>query len=390
MVGRRMLSKLTVKSVANLKRPGRHSDGYGLYLIVTPARTKNYAFLYRREGRSHEMGLGSVITTTLAQARQKAAQCRSLLAQGIDPLETRQTGVDARKNRHTFGECAGKLIAAKRASWRSQKHADQWVTSLARSCALIKERSIAEIDTAAVLQVLQPLWVRKPETALRLRGRIEAVLDYAKAQGWRTGENCARWKGHLENLLARRSKLAQSHHAAMDYAEVPQFIKELRAQETFASKAFAFLILTAARLSEVTGATWAEIDLAAAVWTIPATRMKAGRDHRVPLAQAALAILHGAAALRTASPLVFPGRSRGRPLSAEAFRALLPSATIHGFRSSFRDWCAERTTYPRELCEQALGHAIGNAAELAYRRTDWLERRRALMAEWAEFLYGPC
>jgi integrase len=176
----------------------------------------------------------------------------------------------------------------------------------------------------------------------------------------------------------------------MDYAEVPQFIKELRAQETFASKAFAFLILTAARLSEVTGATWAEIDLAAAVWTIPATRMKAGRDHRVPLAQAALAILHGAAALRTASPLVFPGRSRGRPLSAEAFRALLPSATIHGFRSSFRDWCAERTTYPRELCEQALGHAIGNAAELAYRRTDWLERRRALMAEWAEFLYGPC
>jgi hypothetical protein len=280
MVGRRVLSKLTVKTVANLKRPGRHSDGNGLYLIVTNAGTKSYAFLYRREGRSHETGLGSVITTSLADARQKAGQCRSLLAQGIDPLETRQTGVEARKNRHTFGECAGKLIAAKRASWRSQKHAEQWVTSLARPCALINE--LAEIDTAAVLQVLQPLWARTPETALRLRGRIEAVLDFAKAQGWRTGENCARWKGHLENILARRPKLAQSHHAAMAYLEVPQFMQKLRAQEALAAPAFQFLILTAARLSEVTGATWVEMDCEARVWTIPAGRMKAGREHRVP------------------------------------------------------------------------------------------------------------
>lgn len=285
------------------------------------------------------------------------------------------------------GECAGKLIAAKRASWRSQKHAEQWATSLARPCALINE--LAEIDTAAVLQVLQPLWARTPETALRLRGRIEAVLDFAKAQGWRTGENCARWKGHLENILARRPKLAQSHHAAMAYLEVPQFMQKLRAQEALAAPAFQFLILTAARLSEVTGATWVEMDCEARVWTIPAGRMKAGREHRVPLSHAAMEILQGAAELRTAAQLVFPGRSRGRPLSGEAFRVLLPSATLHGFRSSFRDWCAETTTFPREVCEQALAHAIGNEAELAYRRTDWLERRRALMEQWADFISSP-
>jgi integrase len=263
------------------------------------------------------------------------------------------------------------------------------VASLGRPCAWINERSVADIDTAAVLQVLQPQWSRTPETALRLRGRIEAVLDYAKAQGWRTGENCARWKGHLENLLARRPKLAQPHHAAMAYHDVPQFIKGLLGRETLASPALQFLILTAARLSEVTRATWAEIDWEAAVWTLPARRMKAGKEHRVPLAAAAIAILKHAAEFRSGD-LIFPGRGRGRPLSGEAFRALLPGITLHGFRSSFRDWCAETTDFPREICEQALAHTIGNAAELAYRRTDWLERRRALMVEWAEFLYGPC
>jgi integrase len=389
MVGRRVLAKLTVKAVANLKRPGRHLDGYGLYLIVTHAGTKSYAFLYRREGRSHEMGLGSAITTTLADARQKAAQCRSLLAQGIDPLETRQTRVEARKNRRTFGECAVKLIASKRSAWRSHKHCEQWVTSLARPCALINERAVADIDTAVVLQVLQPLWTRTPETASRLRARIEAVLDYARAQDWRTGENPARWKGHLDAILPRRPKLAQPNHAALAYQDVPQFIRELRTREALASPALQFLILTAARLSEVTGATWAEMDLEAAVWTIPAGRMKAGREHRVPLAKAVLAILQDAAALRTSTVLVFPGRSRGRHLSAPAFRALLPSATLHGFRSSFSTWASEQTNFPREVVEQSLAHTIGN---LAYRRTDWLERRRALMQQWADFLVParPC
>lgn len=325
------------------------------------------------------------MTTTLAQARQKAADCRAWIAQGLDPLEVRQTGVELRKNRRTFGECADKLIASKRAAWRSPKHAQEWVTSLGRPCAAIRGVPIAEIDTAAILQVLQPLWA-KTETAVRLRGRIEAVLDYAKAQGWRSGENCARWKGHLENLLPGRSNLARGHHAAMDYHALPKFMKVLRTHETGSVKACEFLILTATRLSEVTKAVWAEIDLAAAIWTIPAVRMKSGREHRVPLAPGALAILHDVAEYRTASPFIFPGYRRARPLSGAGFRTLLPAGTtIHGFRAAFSTWAAEQRSFAFEVREQALAHQTGNAASRAYDRSDLLAKRRALMTAWAEF-----
>lgn len=386
MVGRRVLAKLTFKSVANLKCPGRHSDGYGLYLIVTPARTKHYAFLYRREGRSHELGLGSVITTTLAQARQKAADCRALLAQGLDPLEARKSGAERRKNQRTFGECASQLIASKRASWRSHKYYEDWRTSLDRPCALINQLPVVAVDTAAVVQVLQPLWSTKRETATRLRGRIEATLDYAKAIGLRSGENPARWRGHLDVILSKRTNLARAHHSAMAYPEVPQFVQGLRAQDTLTLKALEWLILTAARLSEATGATWDEIDCDAAIWTIPAQRMKAGREHRIPLSIAAMGILRDAAEFCTSSQFIFPGRSRGRPLSGSGFRKVLPpGVTIHGFRSAFRDWCGNETNYPRELAEQSLAHAVGNAAEQAYRRGDALEKRRGLMQAWADF-----
>jgi integrase len=240
-----------------------------------------------------------------------------------------------------------------------------------------------------MLAVLQPLWAKTPETASRLRGRLELVLDFAKAQGWRTGENPARFKGHLENILPRRSKLARSHHAAMPYGELPAFIRGLRAHESIATHALEFLILTAARLGEVLGATWPEMDLEAAVWTIPASRMKAGQEHRVPLSPAAVAILKHAAECQF-SEFIFVGRSRSRPVSRSALRKVLPAnVTIHGFRSSFRDWAGNETNFPRELAEQSLAHRTGDATELAYRRGDALEKRRALMTAWANYLAAP-
>ena len=211
-----------------MAQPGRHADGANLFLVVDKSGAKRWVFFWMRQGRQREMGLGSLNGVTLAQARQKAADCSALLAQGLDPIEARKTGAELRKNQRTFADCASKLIASKRSAWRSQKHYEQWVTSLDRPCALIRDRYVADIDTAAVLQVLQPLWSKTPETALRIRGRIEAVLDYAKAQGWRTGENCARWKGHLEAILPKRQKLARGHHAAMSYPDLPAFIQLLR------------------------------------------------------------------------------------------------------------------------------------------------------------------
>jgi integrase len=240
--------------------------------------------------------------------------------------------------------------------------------------------------------VLQPLWGTTTETASRLRGRLELLLDFAKAQGWRTGENPARWKGHLENILPRRPKLAQSHYAAMPYRELPAFMRRLRGQESIATKALEFLILTAARLGEVLGATWSEMDFEGAVWIVPATRMKAGQEHRVPLAPAAVAILKHAAECQS-SEIVFVGRSRSRPVSGSALRKLMSAnVTIHGFRSSFRDWAGNETNFPRELAEQSLAHRTGDATELAYRRGDALEKRRALMTAWADFIVPnrPC
>jgi integrase len=286
--------------------------------------------------------------------------------------------------RKTFGQCADELIKSKRREWRSEIHAAQWRTTIDDYCGPILDKPVDAIDTQAVLGVLQPVWGRIPETASRLRGRIEAVLDYAKANGLRSGENPAAWRGHLALILPRRQKLSRGHHAAMPYADLPEFIAKLRDTESIYALALEFLVLTAARSGEVLGATWDEIDIDAQVWIIPASRMKAGREHRVPLSARAMAILERVAEIRTGA-LVFAGQRRRRPLSGAAIGALVTGATVHGFRSSFRDWAGEETSFPREIAEQALAHAAGDATERAYRRGDALEKRRALMESWANY-----
>jgi integrase len=296
-----------------------------------------------------------------------------------DPLAAKQAA------RKTFGQCADELIKSKRREWRSEVHAAQWSSTLNDYCGPIRDLAVDEIDTQAVLAVLQPLWSRIPETASRLRGRVEAVLDYAKAHGWRSGENPAAWRGHLALILPRRQKLTRGHHAAMPYADVPAFLATLREREAIAALALEFLILTAARAGEVLGARWAEFDLEGKVWTVPAARMKAGIEHRIPLSTSTMAIVARMAEIRSGD-LVFPGQRRGRPVSGMSLGRLCSGAgTVHGFRSAFRDWAGNETNFPREICEAALAHAVGSAVEQAYRRSDALERRRALMGAWASY-----
>jgi integrase len=321
---------------------------------------------------------------TLAEARELAFSYRSMLAKGIDPLEAKKAAQEAAAAHKTFGQCADELIKSKRREWRSEIHAAQWRTTINDYCGPILDKPVDTIDTAAVLSILQPVWNRIPETASRLRGRIEAVLDYGKANGLRSGENPAAWRGHLALILPKRQKLSRGHHQAMPYPDIPEFLGKLRDTESIHALALEFLVLTAARSGEVLSATWDEIDLDAQVWVIPASRMKAGREHRVPLSARAMAILDRMASIRTGD-LVFPGQRRRRPLSGAAMGALVTGATVHGFRSSFRDWAGEETSFPREIAEQALAHAAGDATERAYRRGDALEKRRALMEAWASF-----
>jgi len=384
----RQLKKLTARAVAALSKPGRHADGGNLYFTISKtgaAVSRRWTFMYVFAGRQREAGFGSAATLTLAEARDKAAEWRSLLAKGIDPLAAKKAAREAEATRKTFGECADALIKSKRREWRSAVHASQWRTTLNDYCGPILDKPVDAIDTQAVLGVLQPIWGRIPETASRLRGRIEAALDYAKAHGLRAGENPAAWRGHLALILPKRQKLSRNHHAAMNYAEVPAFIAELRERETIPAIALEFLILTSARSGEVLGATWDEIDQDAKIWTVAAARMKAGKVHRVPLSPRAMAITKRLAEIRTGA-LVFPGQRRGYPLSNPSLARLCRAGvTIHGFRSTFRDWCGEETNFPREIAEQALSHATGNAVEAAYRRGDSLEKRRKLMESWSAY-----
>jgi integrase len=280
-----------------------------------------------------------------------------------------------------------------RPSWRNGKHAAQWAMTLRDYAAPIRGLPISQVTTTDVLSILRPLWSEKPETASRLRGRVERVLDAAKAQGLRSGENPARWRGHLDQLLPKRQQLTRGHHAAMNYTELPLFMIDLQGREAVAASALEFAILTAARSGEVLGARFEEFDLDRAVWTVPAARMKAGREHRVPLAKRALEIVKSLHAIR-AGDYVFPGQKVGKPLSVMALEMVLrrmkvESATPHGFRSSFRDWSAECTTFPNEVCEAALAHVIGNKAEAAYRRGDLFDKRRKLMDGWAQYCETP-
>jgi integrase len=289
--------------------------------------------------------------------------------------------------------CADRFIEAMRPSWRNGKHAAQWEMTLREYAAPLRRLPVNKIATDDVLSVLKPLWNEKPETASRLRGRIERVLDAAKAQGLRSGENPARWRGHLDQLLPKRQRLTRGHHAAMGYAEVPVFVKDLRARQSTAARALEFALLTAARSGEVLGLRWLEIDLDRAVWTVPATRMKAGREHRVPLSRPALKVLK-AVCDGCDGEFVFPGQKPGKPLSVMALEMVLrhmkiEGVTVHGFRSAFRDWAAERTNFTNEVCEAALAHVIENKAEAAYRRGDLFDKRRKLMEAWASYCTAP-
>jgi integrase len=395
----RAINRLKDVTVRKAKKPGLLADGAGLYLRVGPTGSKAWVFRYRRDGRLHDVGLGPLHTVGLAEARQRAQEYRKLRLNGVDPLEARQAARSAAKldaaKAITFRACADQYIAAHKAGWRNLRHAAQWPSTLAEYVyPTFGELPVQAVDVGLVLKALEPIWSIKPETASRVRGRIECVLDWATARGYRRGENPARWRGHLENLLPKRSKLARvEHHAALSYAEVGAFVIALGEQGGMAARALEFLILTAARTGEVIGARWDEFNLPENVWTVPAERMKSGREHRVALSDAAAAILKGLAEIRQGA-FVFTGAKPARPLSASAMFALLRrmgrgDLTVHGFRSTFSDWCAERTAFPAEVREMALAHAVGDKVEAAYRRGDLFEKRRQLAEAWARFCAMP-
>jgi len=390
----RPIRKLSARAVVTIRKPGRHSDGGGLYLSVDATATssrRRWVFIFTRFGKTREMGLGSTQNVSLSRARQLADEARDLVAAGQDPIEVRRSARKAATAKKTFGEVADALIESKAVAWRNGKHRAQWVMTIRRYAASLLHRAVDEIDTKAVLAVLHPIWQTKPETASRVRGRIEAVLDAARALGYIPADraNPARWRGHLDALLPKRHRLSRGHHAAMDYAEVPGLMLRLQGRASLAARALELLILTAARSGEILGAKWSEIDLAAKVWTVPASRMKGARAHRVPLSPRALAILSELSVART-SEYVFPGATNEKPLSAMSLSMLLrrlglTDITVHGFRSSFRDWAGNETTFARELAEAALSHRVGDKAEQAYRRQDALERRRSLMDAWSSY-----
>jgi integrase len=382
----RHINRLSARAVATITKPGRHADGGNLYLAVSPNGGRSWVFMYRWHGKQTEIGLGSARDVPLARARVLASQARAKLAEDVNPRDARRSLAGGT----TFAECADRLIAAMRPSWRSDKHAKQWTLTLGTYCTPIRHLPVDKIATEDVLTVLRPLWNSKFETASRMRGRIERVLDAAKAQGLRTGlENPARWRGHLDQLLPKRQRLERNHLAAMPYAVVPALMRKLRTREGAAERALEFTILTVARSGEALGARWDEFDLDGALWTVPPVRIKAGREHRVPLSDRALQIVKAMHERRNGD-FVFPGTRPGKPLWGRALEMALlrmgvEGATVHGFRSAFRDWAAEQTSFPAEVAEMALAHAIMSRVEAAYRRGDLFDKRRTLMEAWAEY-----
>jgi len=393
------MGKLNPKQVENLAEPGTYEDGDGLRLVVKATGRKSWVLRYQLNGKRREMGLGSFPDVGLKAARLAAADQRKLLTAGTDPMAARDAGREALRASEraaaakaiTFKKAATDYIAAHRAGWKNAKHAQQWENTLATYAdPIIGHLPVSEVATAHVLEILQPIWTTKTETASRVRNRIELVLDAAKARGLRGGENPARWRGHLDKLLPKRAKVrAVEHHTALPWPELPVFMDELAKHDALSYAAIRLTILTACRTSEVLGATWDEVDLESHTWTIPAARMKAGKDHRVPLSDAAQKVLGGLPRIDD-SPYLFPGARQGRPLSNLAMlmglrRMGRGNLTMHGFRSTFRDWAAERTQYPREVCEMALAHKVAEGAEAAYWRGDIFEKRRALMVDWAQY-----
>jgi len=393
----RTLNRLSALQVTRAKRPGVLSDGGGLYLQVTRSLSKSWLFRYMRSGKKHGMGLGPLHTISLAEARVKALDCRRQLLEGVDPLDARRLQRKAARQALApslpFRECASKYIEAHRSSWKNAKHAAQWESTLAHyAYPIMGNMLVADIDTDEVMRVLEPIWTAKTETASRLRGRIESVLAWASVRRYRDGMNPARWKGHLDQLLAKPSKVQKIvHHPALPYGDAPAFMATLRTQEGLSAAALRLVILTASRTNEVIGAKRSEFDLTGGLWTIPSERMKAGREHRVPLSSDAVALVK---ALLDASSneIVFPGK-KDKPLSNMAMLVHLKrmgrdDLTVHGFRSTFKDWARETTHYPNEVSEAALAHVIGDQTEAAYARGDLFNKRVGLMQDWADYVAG--
>ena len=392
----RTRNKLTALKVRSLREPGRYSDGGNLYLYIGTNGARSWVFRYsdRVTGKVRDKGLGPAIDIDLARARERAAVCRLQLLEGGDPIgvaqERRQAARIEHAKRVTFGQCCEQYIAAHRAGWRNVKHAEQWGSTLRTYCALLWPLDVGAVDTGLVMRCLEPIWKEKTETASRLRGRIESVLAWATVRKFRTGDNPAQWRNHLDQLLPKRSKVQKvEHRPALPYADTAAFMVKLRQRQGLAARALELQILTACRPGEAAGAQWGEFDMDAAIWTIPGERMKAGKEHRIPLSPAALALLKS---LHRIDGNVLPG-IKGRPLTTAAGMQLLkdmqPGITAHGFRSTFRDWAAETTSHPREVIEAAMAHRLKDAAEAAYQRGDLLRRRAALMKDWAIYCGAP-
>ncbi len=392
----RQLNRLNPMQVQKQKKPGRYADGGNLYFLVGKDGSRRWVFIYRNRqtGKQREMGLGNLVSVPLKRARELAADYRLMIADGIDPLAERQA---EQVTIPSFTSCAAMFIRAHRRGWKNYKHRMQWITTLKTyAVPVMGAKLVDEITTEDILQILQPIWTGKTETAKRVQGRIENILDFAAARKWRDQSNPARWRGHLDMLLPKPGRVKTViHHPAMPHDELPAFMGELRGNDSLSSKALQWLILTATRTSETIRAQWDEIELKAGVWTIPANRMKTRQEHRVPLSEPLLQILEKLPQT-VGNPYLFPGTQYGKPLSNMAMLQLMRglgfgndcprgSYVPHGFRSSFRDWAGETTPFPRDVVEMALAHAIQNKVEAAYRRDDLFEKRRALMSAWANW-----
>jgi len=402
------LGKLTARAVETLKTAGRHSDGGGLYLHVKSSGGKSWTFISVANGKRKEIGLGPLASVPLIEARRKAQEAREAIARGVNPLAVLRPQEAAAIP--LFGKFADDWICELESGWRNPKHRDQWRVTLGtvpynlvkvridrkahaayvKALTALRAMPVDQIQTADILAVLRPIWLATPETASRLRGRLEAVLDAAKAKNHRTGDNPASWRGNLKSLLPKRDANSRGHHAAMNFEKLPEFMARLRARDSVTARCLEFLILTAARSGEALGARWDEIDFGEKVWTIPEHRMKAKTEHDVPLSERAVAIVKALNETRV-SEYVFPGRGK-QPLSsmsmAMILRDLAPGVTVHGFRSAFRDWCGDKTNFPRDVAEMALAHQVGDKTERAYRRNNALEKRRLMMAQWQNWCDG--
>jgi integrase len=394
-------NRLRAVDLPRISKAGYHHDGGGLYLQVREGKngiTRSWVFRYTRLGKARNMGLGPLHTISLSEARVKAREARKLRLEGVDPVGDRKAQRAAQRvseaTAMTFKQCAEAYIAAHQAGWRNPKHAAQWTATLgAYAYPIFGTLPVQAVDVGLVMKAIEPIWSAKTVTASRVRGRIESVLDWATARGYRQGENPARWNGHLENLLPSKTKVHRvEHHPALPHGEISGFMADLRQKEGVPARALEFAILTAARTGEVIGARWDEMNLTEKLWIVPATRMKAGKAHRVPLSDAALTILERMREIRR-NDFVFPGRDAGKPISGIGFSSVLQrmkrgDLTPHGFRSTFMDWAAEQTNFPAEMRDMALAHTVSDKVEAAYRRGDLFERRREMMAAWAQFCEG--